>query len=864
MQTLNDTLNEVLKSDLHNGEVMEIILNNLKEGYGRRPYQLEALRRFVFYFENPHLRARPTQLLFHMATGSGKTLVMAGCMLYLYHKGYRNFVFFVNSTNIIGKTRDNFLNPATSKYLFSNNIVIGNRHVRIREVANFDEANVDDINITFSTIQGLHTRLNTPKENSITYNDFVDNKIVLISDEAHHINAETKKGQLLSKEESEEAVSWEGTVNRIFKTNKDNILLEFTATADLSNPDTARKYKDKLLFDYPLKQFRDDGYSKEVKVLQADLPLMERVIQAVVLSQYRRKVFEKNRIRIKPVVLFKSRSIKESQVFQLEFSDMIRSLKPALLQKIRKHANPVLRKAFDFFDENKISIEHLVIELRNDFAVEKCISVNSKEESEAKQIAVNTLEDTSNEYRAVFAVDKLNEGWDVLNLFDIVRLYDTRDAMKGQPGKTTMSEAQLIGRGARYCPFGYVNGQSAYLRKFDADTGNEMRICEELYYHSAYNPRYIAELSTALEEIGMKEKSSIEVELKLKASFKQSEFYKTGFVLLNERKKKDHSGVFSLQKNILDTIYSVSLKTGYTKTSNAFGEKGSVETKIVHKEIPIISFGVPVIRKAIDKLEFYTFSNLSNYFPNLRSIIEFITSAKYLGRIKVEVKGTSAQAMRLSQEEKLEIAISVLERISQKILSDSIEFSGTEMFQLFPVRDQLKERKLSITVENGNRVALNERNLMSATSQDLDLAKKDWFVFGDHFSSIKEKLFIEWFDKMYEKLRSDFSEIYLVRNESCFKFYNYEDGKTFHPDYLLCMTRRRGKLAMCYQVLIDLTSTRTPKSDKWKEDFLKGLFYERKVGKPLSGLNYRVLGISIAIEELESKNFQNTFLRLVE
>ena len=52
-----------------------------------------------------------------MATGSGKTLIMAGAIIYLYKQGYRNFLFFVNSTNIINKTRENFLNPLSSKYL---------------------------------------------------------------------------------------------------------------------------------------------------------------------------------------------------------------------------------------------------------------------------------------------------------------------------------------------------------------------------------------------------------------------------------------------------------------------------------------------------------------------------------------------------------------------------------------------------------------------------------------------------------------------------------------------------------------------------------------------------------------------------
>ena len=39
---------------------------------------------------------------------------------------------------------------------------------------------MSDINIVFTTIQGLHTRLNYPKENALTYEDFNEKEIVLI------------------------------------------------------------------------------------------------------------------------------------------------------------------------------------------------------------------------------------------------------------------------------------------------------------------------------------------------------------------------------------------------------------------------------------------------------------------------------------------------------------------------------------------------------------------------------------------------------------------------------------------------------------------------------------------------------------
>ena len=69
-----------------------------------------------------------------------------------------------------------------------------------------------------------------------------------------------------------------------------------------------------------------------------------------------------------------------------------------------------LKRIFRYLASNNVSLDNFVIELKEDFSAEKTLSVNSKEESEEKQLAVNTLEDPNNEYRVIFAVDKLNEG----------------------------------------------------------------------------------------------------------------------------------------------------------------------------------------------------------------------------------------------------------------------------------------------------------------------------------------------------------------------------------------------------------------------------------------------------------------------
>ena len=314
MTMLHETFNSLKEAhgwDYFTSRVSDEIIQNLNPKFELREYQKEALGRFDFYFNGYQKRQFPVHLLFHMATGSGKTLIMAANILYLYALGYRNFIFFVNSTNIIEKTKDNFLNPLSEKYLFAPKIKFGEKQVDIKEIQNFEAVSPEDINIIFTTIQGLHTRLNYPHENALTYEDFEDKEIVLISDEAHHLQTLTKSK--LTKTELEEKRSWEYTVERIFRSNPKNIMLEFTATIDLDNQNIRQKYEDKIIFQYDLKQFRLDKYSKEIEVLQADLDPIDRVLQAVILSQYRRKIAEKSKIGLKPVILFKSKSIKESK-----------------------------------------------------------------------------------------------------------------------------------------------------------------------------------------------------------------------------------------------------------------------------------------------------------------------------------------------------------------------------------------------------------------------------------------------------------------------------------------------------------------------------------------------------------------------
>lgn len=862
---LHETLSSQKKiegSSFFKERIPEIIYENIREDYGERPYQKEAFGRFDFYWDKfaDKSENKPVQLLYHMATGSGKTLIMAGLIIYLYKKGYRNFLFFVDSTNIIEKTRENFLNPNSSKYLFADKIQIDNRQIKINEVDNFSSANPNDINIVFTTIQGLHSRLNKPRENAITFEDFENQKVVLLSDEAHHINAETKTESQRNKSETENLTTWEGTINKIIKAHTENVMLEFTATMDLGHDQIREKYKNRIIFDYPLKEFRIDGYSKEVKVLQADLDPIDRALQAVVLSQFRLKKFAEYQLSIKPVIMLKANYVNPptkrdkkkkvvSSEFKAAFLDKMRKLSAADLKAIKNRAKEgeVIFQAFNYFDEEDITLNNLALELKEDFTEEKCISVDSINDKQENQILVNSLEDAGNPIRVVFAVDALNEGWDVLNLFDIVRLYDTRDAKKGKPGKTTMAEAQLIGRGARYCPFKIKEDQNKYKRKYDvtdSEEEHELKICEELYYHSALRPRYIDELHTALEDIGIKPERSFQVSLNLKPSFKETKTYKKGKIFVNRQKKYKREDIIALDEHAGDHLYKVQLRTGYMVTSKIYDDTTGKALKKARKNFKIISFGFQIIKKAMSRLRFYRFNNLKKYFLHLSSVREFIESKAYLARLEVEVTAASERIENLKPVDKLDITVQVLDELASKIKSCSVTHKGTKEFEGKLLKDVLSDKEISVAKDSGDDKQYGKSQSKTTNeAYQLPINEKEWYAFEDNFGTSEEKSFVRYIDKVYNQLHQRYDEIFLIRNEQHFKLYNFEDGKGFAPDFVLFLKKEQPKESLHYQIFIEPKGDHLLEHDEWKENFLKKLKDEFELEQVWKGNEYILWGL---------------------
>lgn len=873
---------EIYKQASENGfidfkaSIPDYITQNLK--FPLRPYQKEAVGRYLYYKRDEKNRKKPEQVLYNMATGSGKTLLMAAIILEKFKQGERNFIFFVNNDNILTKTRANFLPNEMGKYLFADKITIDNQVVGIREVTDFSDSQPDSINIVFTTIQKLHQDLNTPRENRLTYEQFEDLSLVLLADEAHHLNAG------LGKKEKDENDSWTATIENIQSTARKSSLFEFTATIDLANPDIAKKYEKSLIFKYDLKEFRLDKYSKDVLFHLVDNELPTRMLQAIIISQYRKKIALKHDINLKPLVLFKSQKIAENKGNLEAFLDMLANLSVEQVQSQKnltandEEQKNILEKAFAFFEESGLSFQDLIEELQEDFRRERLLVIDGKNKTSNNLVELNTLELPSNEIRAIFAVDMLNEGWDVLNLFDIVRLYDIRDGKTTKngfvAGNTTNAEKQLIGRGARYYPFVIDNQiEEKFTRKFDENENNELRVIEQLHYHSANNPRYISELKQVLRESGIFDDVNLEErELKLKESFKQTRTYTDGLVWMNKRLSYQEY-VEQRQESLLDTSFipssfEVSLPTFNTRDFEAFSEDDVFATDSINtlnfefgKEITS-----NIVRAAINRNKQYTFKNLQKAFFGLSGVSAFI---EMLSKVNIIVESSLSQISELTSDQKLYIAEQLLYSIEKDIVPTEERFYGSANFESVPVREVFEEnilRKYTVNV-NGNAEFGRSQKTKSETEIFENIDQLDWYAYDDNFGTSEEKYLVRAIRELMNDLQKKWSDIYLLRNEKAVKIYSFDEGRAFEPDFILLANDKKvGNTS--WQIFIEpkgsqfLDSNNTFKNSKegWKEKFLLQITERDEARTLLDDERYRIVGLPFFNNEM-SREIVNSNLK---
>lgn len=839
IELLFNQFQQVDKLGLFHGnyQTPEYLKSNLKDDL--RSYQEEALRYLHYAQSSNDADVRFKHLLFNMATGSGKTMVMAAAILYMFKEyGYQNFIFFVHTDAIIQKTKENLLNHLSSKYLFTQSLEIEGERIVIEAVDTFPrQPSKNTIYLKLSTIHKIHDELNSYKENSITYEDLAEIPLVLLGDEAHHFNAETKaKGKSKTSTEYEE-LTWERTIERILALQDKNRLLEFTATINLDNKDIYQKYKDKIVYQYDLKKFMTDGFSKKVMLLEANQHDDEKMLDAVLLSQYRKLVAVKHGIQdFKPIILFKSNKIAISKAKQKQFTQIISGLTP---QQVKTHLenkrNQITssssiwnRVISHYLTENIIEI---VDGIQEDFDELNILNVNKSDILEEYPVLLNTLEEPDNPMRLIFAVAKVNEGWDVLNLYDIVRISESASSTKSG----TDSEAQLIGRGARYYPF-VLNDEKSFTRRFDLST-SDLSVLEQLHYHTINDPAYIKTLHTSLEQadIVANTDGSGKVEhANLKADFKASQFYKHGqlfFNVVEEISGHERSWTsYSLEKQ-----YEISYKT-----ANEVGLDNLAATSNTLLHTQTLQLDRRYWFKALQKIRFFEFGNLKYYFPDLISLDEFLSDSKYLGGLTINVNLPSKLNLSdLPPQEKLQLLETVLTRISENIRRNYQKYRGTYRFISKPLKDVITDYSVHVDPN----MMINQRITAEST-----IGKK-WYVYDQAILNQLEHKLIKLLEQFMQKLNIKYDDIYIIRNDektTRFKLTEFNGVRGFMPDFIMLM-KDKANDDIYYQVFLEPKGDDRLIQDAWKENMLE------KINDPNlivveSDENVRLVGVKFFAE----------------
>ncbi len=732
-----------------------------------------------------------------MATGSGKTLVMAGLILECYKQGYQNFIFFVNSTSILEKTKLNFTDSASSKYLFSENININDENTEVKSINHLNESNDGAISIYFSTIQGLFSLLTKVKENAITIEDLKDQKLVFLADEAHHLNTETKKK--LSDAESNEKRNWESVVKLALEQNKDHLLLEFSAT--IPNEKSVKdKYKNLTVFTYPLKTFSEDKFCKNIYSLSYENKEIEtRFLGACVSSLYKELLAQHHNIEnFKPCILFKSERIEDSKKNQERFNAFLENLSPLDLENFFNHSrNDFFKDAKKFFDERNYTF-NLAAFLQTKFKKSVQINTNNEKELEKSMLLLNSLEDRDNPKRVIFSVDKLNEGWDVLNLFDIVRLKNK--AIQ----KDTTKDAQLIGRGARYYPFSYgdfkQNRIEFYQRKFDLS--HPLSTLERLDYHAVYDSEFIAKLNNDLEKLGLgfenvKEKQTIPLT--------PTKHFKCYYASNTKDKKKnlfrDYTGPIEAKLTSLHVpLFGFSVHEKKVDFKENKGDKTRYDPLALNK-IPLNYFLKALNVKNLD------FKTLKEAFKKhaFNNKVEFIE--QYISPLTINFH--KKQEFN-DNKTLLKLAVYIIENLKDALFKEQDQYEVSAL--------ELKE------FETHNRS-------LSAEEFEKGIPVYEWLLFKDmrKLDSELERDFLNFINDNKEILDKKFKEWCVLRNDHFTElkvFCNIEDspyhGQGFEPDFILFAQTHEDEFLgfTCY---MEAKGEHLEPSDAWKEEFLETL-----------------------------------------
>lgn len=367
------------------------------------------------------------------------------------------------------------------------------------------------------------------------------------------------------------------------------------------------------------------------------------------------------------------------------------------------------------------------------------------------------------------------------------------------------------------------------------------------------------------------EENTVERELKLKDSFKNSRTYTNGVVWMNERLSYLEA-LEVRQESLFDTKFipeSIEVKLP-TSSIRGFSVFEDDEITALEEDLRNVTFkygkviGNNITRHAINQNKNYTFDKLQKAIIGLPSISVFMDDLK---DIEVTVIGNIIDEKSLTPDQKLFIAQTLLTKMESSLIPMEEKFIGSDEFKPYPIHKVFEDniiRKYSIQENSNSEFGISQKNAAS-TQYFENIDELTWYAYDDNFGTSEEKLLVRSIKGLITTLEKQWSDIYLLRNEKGVRIFNFSDGQAFEPDFLLFANdKKTGNIS--WQIFIEpkgsqfLDSNNTFKNSKegWKEAFLNEIT-ERSESKVLiDDDKYRIIGLPFFNEKNTKSQFVNT------
>lgn len=833
------------------------ITNNLK--HVLRDYQKFSIRNLLIMIrarnpKNTELHnvlnefSDTNQFLFRMATGSGKTDIMAASILALYKElGIQRFLFTTNLKSVLRKTVDNLLNINSPKYLFSSRINIDGYPLRVIQVDDNEDFPINEPNtiyIKIASIQLLMNQIDRSKarENRSSLDNLTSESLGILVDESHHFNANAEPQKI---DKGENPAAFETTIDNIRNITKENghevIQLEFTATLPFGSKGKAKKvrdkYQNKLIYNYPLKEFSEKdrngsgGYGKHLSQIEANDDITSKMLTGILLNQYRKYLAIKNNfVNFKPVILFKSTTIAGSSEAQVLFENLLNNL---TFEQVEQHVNSIMlgssSQALNWFLSFYNSMDfqgksNFIYSLKEGY-LGHILNANDTKEEDRLITNLNTLDNIDNPFRVVFAVEKVSEGWDVLNLYDIIRISESKKSTN------TNAEAQLVGRGSRYYPLNDRNGSVIWRQNFSPN--DERIMLETLHYHTIQDKDYLEKLAHSYSAFGIPiemDTPPLTLATTLKDSFVRKNFYQNGYFVQNTR--------------INPTVEDFQELTdyGFRNGFNFFIHSGVNERKLFaeYEKLEVNKIPTKINREyiveAMSRIPYYRFNVMKRSIPTLLSKNEFIDSPKWLGKWDGYITFIANKDSELTPNDILRGTIEFLTNVSNLIQKNFMKPKGTKHFQKVPVKDVLTDYyERSFARDSMSLLEVDKIN-----AEDFEWSPYTYII-GDKL----ERTMVNMINQnIMKELKEEYKTVYLIRNDEAYNklgIYEYGGSRRYLPDFVLHLLSKDEKTVT--QIYLEPKGKDFIEQDKWKEAILLSLGQDIEIVLDIEEDDFILLGV---------------------